>query len=269
MAGAVFWPPQIPEVFMDLTSLFGLKGKRALVTGGNSGIGEAIARALGMAGAEVVIVARREKELNEAAAKMSAEGIKASPLSADLGTPEGAISCGRAALSNGKIDILVNAAGVNLRQPYMDVTPEAFLRHLNIHLSAPFFLVQTLAPAMAERKWGRIINLASLQSYRAFENGAPYGAGKGGIVQLTRAVARAWSDKGITCNAIGPGFFPTPLTAPVFNNPELSAANAAQTCIGRNGALEDLHGCAIFLASEASAYITGQTIMVDGGFTAK
>jgi gluconate 5-dehydrogenase len=114
-----------------------------------------------------------------------------------------------------------------------------------------------------------VINLASLQSQRAFANSAPYGAGKGGIVQLTRAMAEAWSRHGITCNAIGPGFFPTPLTAPVFADAPRAAALAAQTAIGRNGELTDLHGATVFLASEASAYITGQLLYVDGGFTAK
>ena len=122
---------------------------------------------------------------------------------------------------------------------------------------------------MAARNWGRIINIASLQSERAFASSAPYGAGKGGILQLTRAIAEEWSRYGINCNAIGPGFFPTALTAPVFRNPELAARNAAQTALGRNGVLEDLTGVTIFLASDASAYITGQTLYVDGGFSAK
>lgn len=122
---------------------------------------------------------------------------------------------------------------------------------------------------MARRGWGRIINIASLQSFRAFADSAPYGAGKGGVVQLTRVIAQEWSGRGVTCNAVGPGFFPTALTRPVFDNPELAGRNAAQTCIGRNGTLEDLYGCTVFLASEASAYITGQVIMIDGGFTAR
>ena len=121
---------------------------------------------------------------------------------------------------------------------------------------------------LASRGWGRVINIASLQSYRAFPNSAPYGAAKGGIVQLTRAIAEAWSKRGITCNALAPGFFPTELTRPVFENPELAQKNAAQTMIGRNGKLEDLYGAAVFFASDASAYITGQTLPVDGGFSA-
>lgn len=255
---------------MNIAELFNLKGKTALVTGGNSGIGEAMARALGLAGAHLVLVARRENALEEAAGKLRRDGIRAAILSADLSSPESALACGKKALEAfGPIDILINAAGVNLRQPFMDITPESWTRQLTLHLTVPFFLVQALAPAMAERGWGRIINIASLQSFRAFADSAPYGAGKGGVVQLTRAIAREWSARGVTCNAVGPGFFPTALTAPVFSNPELAARNAAQTCLGRNGALEDLYGCTVFLASEASAYITGQTIMVDGGFTAR
>ena len=165
--------------------------------------------------------------------------------------------------------MLINAAGVNLREPFMQVSAQSWDEQLAIHLRAPFFLTQALASAMAARHWGRIINIASLQSERAFANSAPYGAGKGGILQLTRAIAEEWSRRGITCNAIGPGFFPTALTAPVFDNPEAAARNAAQTAIGRNGQLEDLYGATIFLASDASSYITGQTLYVDGGFTAR
>ena len=256
---------------MRTDTLFSLRGRRAMVTGGSSGLGEAMARALGLAGAKVLIVARGATgELGAAVARLQQDGIDADSLSADLAALDSLH--GVAAKAEGKmggIDILVNVAGVNLRQPFAKVTTESWNLHLNLHLGAPFFLTQALAPGMAERGWGRIINIASLQSYRAFENGTPYGAGKGGIVQLTRAIAREWSPRGITCNAIGPGFFPTPLTAPVFNDPVLSQQHAAQTCIGRNGDLKDLYGATVFFASDASAYITGQTLMVDGGYTAK
>ena len=122
---------------------------------------------------------------------------------------------------------------------------------------------------MSDKGWGRIINIASLQSKRAFANGLAYGASKGGIAQLTRAMAEAWSSRGIACNALAPGFFPTELTGPVFSDEDSAARMAAQTCIGRNGRLEDLVGPAIFLASPASDYVTGQVLNVDGGFTAK
>ena len=254
---------------MTLHALFDLSGKRALVTGGSSGLGEAMARALGLAGAQVVLASRRADELRAAAQRMAAEGIDAQWLACDLATPEGALAGAREALALGPVDVLVNAAGVNLRQPFAEVTPASWMTQIHLHLSAPFFLVQALAPAMKQRGWGRIINIASLQSYRAFPNSAPYGAGKGGIVQLTRAMAVEWGPHGITCNAVAPGFFPTPLTAPVFGNAELTARHAAQTCLGRNGELPDVYGPTVFLASDASAYITGQTLMLDGGYTAK
>ena len=249
-----------------LDHLFDLSGRQALVTGGNSGIGLAMAKALGLQGAELHLAARSPDRLAEAQASLAADGITAHTHPADLADPTAAEALAAAC---GPVDILVNAAGINLRQPYPEVTPEAFDLHIALHLRTPFFLVQKLAPGMAERRWGRVLNIASLQSARAFANSAPYGAAKGGVVQLTRAMAEAFSKDGITCNAIAPGFFPTPLTAPVFADPTLAAANAARTAIGRNGALEDLFGATIFLCSDAAAYITGQTLFVDGGFTAK
>ena len=255
---------------MNIASLFNISGRTALITGGNSGIGEAMGRALGLAGARVVLAARRKNALEDAAQRLKGDKIDVNILPSDLSSPQGVLDCGKQALDKfGKIDIVVNAAGVNLREPFMQITTETWQTQINLHLSAPFFMTQALAPTMAKNGWGRIINIASLQSYRAFANSAPYGAGKGGVVQLTRAIAQEWSSKGITCNAIGPGFFPTALTQPVFDNPALAKHNADQTCMGRNGVLEDLYGCTVFLASEASAYITGQTIMVDGGFTAR
>jgi NAD(P)-dependent dehydrogenase (short-subunit alcohol dehydrogenase family) len=253
-----------------LAHLFDLSGRTALVTGGNAGIGLALARALGLAGAALVLVARRADILAEAARSLQSDGIDATVIAADLAEPDGPDRTAEGVREFGaQIDILTNAAGINLRQPFQDVTMEAFDRHLAIHLRAPFRLTQLLAPAMAERGWGRIVNIASLQSARAFANSAPYGAAKGGIVQLTRAIAEEWSPRGITCNAIAPGFFPTDLTAPLFSDPQRSAELAARTMIGRNGRMEDLYGAAVFLASGASGYITGQTLFVDGGFSAK
>ena len=248
-----------------LAKLFDLAGRVALVTGGNSGIGETMATALGLAGARVVLMARRDAELEAAAARMRDLGPDVRGVACDL-ADAGAIeaACDRV----GDIDILVNAAGINLRQPFERVTAEAFDRHLAVHLRAPFLLVQRLAPAMRARGWGRIINLASLQSTRAFPDSAPYGAAKGGIVQLTRAMAQAWSAHGITCNAIVPGFVLTPLTAPAAADPARVAAMAARTMIGRNGVPDDFRGAALLLASDAGAAITGQAVFVDGGFSA-
>jgi gluconate 5-dehydrogenase len=253
-----------------LAALFDLTGRTALVTGGNSGIGLAMARALGQAGAHLVLVARREAELRNAADGLAAEGIAADVIRADLASPEAGVALAAACKDLGQsIDIIVNAAGLNLRQPFAQVTAQAFDLHMAVHLRAPFLLTQAFAPAMARRGYGRVINIASLQSYRAFPDSAPYGAAKGGVVQLTRAIAEEWSRHGVICNAIAPGFFPTPLTAAVFADGERAARNAAQTAIGRNGELDELAGATVFLASPASAYVTGQTIAVDGGFTAK
>jgi gluconate 5-dehydrogenase len=191
-------------------------------------------------------------------------------IAADLAMPDVGKVLAHAVADRGHtIDIIVNAAGVNLRQPFAEVSAQAFDLHMALHLRAPFLLTQAFCPVMAAQGRGRIINIASLQSFRAFPNSAPYGAAKGGIVQLTRAIAEAWSARGINCNAIAPGFFPTPLTEPVFNDPARARRNAEQTAIGRNGALDDLAGITVFLASDASAYVTGQTIAIDGGFTAK
>jgi NAD(P)-dependent dehydrogenase (short-subunit alcohol dehydrogenase family) len=254
---------------MNIQRLFDLRGKTAFVSGGNSGIGEAMATALGLAGAKLILAARRPDALDASAERLLALGIAVQCIPCDLADVVATQAAAQRALHLGPVDILVNAAGVNLREPFAQITPESWQTQINLHLSAPFFLTQALAPHMAARGWGRIINIASLQSYRAFANSAPYGAGKGGIVQLTKAIAQEWSPKGITCNAIGPGFFPTQLTAPVFADPALAQKNAMQTCIGRNGELTDLYGLSVFLASDASSYITGQTIMIDGGFTAK
>ena len=250
---------------MHPATLFDLQGKTALVTGGGSGIGAAMAEALASAGASVIIAARRENKLAETVQRFTEQGMSARYICADISVASGIASL---AEQCGDIDILVNAAGVNLRQPFEDVSESTWDQQLSLHLKAPFFLTQTLAPGMARRGWGRIINIASLQSWRAFDNSAPYGAGKGGIVQLTRAIAQRWGKEGITCNAIGPGFFPTELTGPVFSNDALREHHAAHTCLGRNGELADLHGVTLFLASQASAYITGQTLMVDGGYSA-
>ena len=249
---------------------FSLAGRVACVTGASSGIGRAVATAFVRAGAAVVGVARRADRLAEWRREVEDQGGHAAACPADLADLAGlAAVAARLSEPLGPPDILVNAAGVNLREPAEAVTPESWQATLDLNLSVPFFLARALVPAMRAKGWGRIINIASLQSERAFPKGIAYGASKGGVAQLTRAMAEAWSPHGITCNALAPGFFPTELTAPVFADDAVAGRNAAQTCIGRNGALEDLEGPAIFLAAPASAYVTGQILFVDGGFTAK
>ena len=222
------------------------------------------------AGAAVVLMARRRGALEEAAGSIAGEGGKAATVEADLSRL--AViddAAARATEAFGPPDILVSAAGLNRREAAADVTLESWDDTLRVNLSVPFFLARALVPAMRQKGWGRIINIASLQSVRAFPRGIAYGASKGGVAQLTRAMAQEWSPDGVTCNAIAPGYYKTELTAPFFADPANEAWASGQTAMGRNGELEDLYGTAIFLAAPASDYVTGQMIFVDGGFTAK
>lgn len=251
----------------DPKTLFDLSGRVACVPGASSGLGQQAASALAAAGAQVIGVARRAEALSEWAERI---GPKAATLSADL-SQRSQIKEIAAQIASpfGAPDILVHAAGINTREAADTVTDEGWDITLNLNLAAPFFLSQAFVPDMKAKGWGRIVNFASLQTTRAFPGGVSYGASKAGIAQLTRAMAEAWSGFGINANAIGPGFFPTELTGPVFADAERAARNAAQTCIGRNGDLSDIDGPLLFLCSQASAYVTGQVLMVDGGYTAK
>ncbi|MBE1291746.1 MAG: SDR family oxidoreductase [Rhodobacteraceae bacterium] len=252
----------------DLRDLFDLTGRVAVVTGASSGLGRRAVQTLWAAGASVVAVARREQELQELVANLSPE--RASFIVSDVTDQNQlAVLTKELAAPFGSPDILIHAAGVNTRQEADDVTREGWDKTLELNLSAPFFLSQALVGPMKTKGWGRIVNFASLQTSRAFPGGIAYGASKAGVAQLTRAMAEAWSRFGITANAIGPGFFPTELTQAVFHDPKRAERNAAQTCVGRNGRLEDIDGPLLFLCSEASSFVTGQVLMVDGGFTAK
>ncbi|WP_109312498.1 SDR family NAD(P)-dependent oxidoreductase [Ruegeria sp. AU67] len=251
----------------DPRALFDLTGRVACVTGASAGLGRRAAIVLASAGACVVGVARRP----EALADLQAEGgDSVATVVADVADRSRMASLTEeVSASFGAPDIIVHAAGINTREVADDVTAEGWDKTLELNLSAPFFLSQALVPAMKARGWGRIVNFASLQTTRAFPGGVAYGASKAGVGQLTRAMAEAWSTDGITANAIGPGFFPTELTQAVFDDPDRANRNAAQTCMNRNGQMEDIDGPILFLSSRASDYVTGQVLMVDGGFTAK
>lgn len=245
--------------------LFSLAGKTALVTGAGSGIGRALARGMAAAGAAIVAVGRRADRLEETIA-----GRRGWAVALDVTGEDAPDRLAHWCKNNDAWpDIVVNAAGANPRVSADDISSAQWNATIALNLSAPFLLTQKLVPAMRAKGWGRIINIASLQSVRAFANGIAYGAAKGGVVQLTRAMAEAWSGHGVNVNAIAPGFFPTELTAPVFADPEQAALQAERTAIGRNGRLDELVGPALFLASEASSFVTGQTLFVDGGYTAK
>jgi NAD(P)-dependent dehydrogenase (short-subunit alcohol dehydrogenase family) len=252
-----------------LSGLFSLADRVAVVTGGSSGIGQAMAAALAQAGAQVVLVARDSGRLEESAASLRAQGCSAAWVSTDLSDRAAVeLAAAAAATAFGEPDILINCAGINLRPPLAELTPDQWDLSMAVNLTAPFLLGQRFGPSMAARGWGRIINVTSQQAGRAFANSGGYGASKGGLAALTRSQSEAWARSGVCCNSVCPGFVPTRLNAAVANNPALSAALAARTMVGRNGEPADFAGVAVFLASRASDYITGHTVYVDGGFAA-
>ena len=252
-----------------LAELFSLDGRVAVVTGGSSGIGAEMARALALAGARVVLVARDAARLGEAADRLRAAGGKAAWVGADLADrPEVERVARKAEAAFGPPDILVNCAGVNLRPPLAELSTADWDLTLAVNLTAPFLLGQRFGPQMAARGWGRIINVTSQQAQRAFANSGGYGASKGGLASLTRSQSEAWARSGVCCNSVCPGFVATRLNAHIACDPERMAALAARTMVGRNGQAADFAGVAVFLASRASDYVTGQTLYVDGGFSA-
>jgi NAD(P)-dependent dehydrogenase (short-subunit alcohol dehydrogenase family) len=252
-----------------LEDLFSLAGRVAVVTGGSSGIGAGMASALAGAGARVVLVARDTERLEGAAAGLRDGGGEAAWVSADLGDRADVERvAGVTDEAFGPPDILVNCAGVNLRPPLGSLTVSEWDQTMAVNLTAPFLLGQRFGPAMAARGWGRIINVTSQQAQRAFANSGGYGASKGGLAALTRSQSEAWAGAGVCCNSVCPGFVPTRLNAVVAGDPVRSAAMSARTMVGRNGDPADFAGMAVFLASRASDYVTGQTLYVDGGFSA-
>ncbi|SMQ21083.1 gluconate 5-dehydrogenase [Streptomyces sp. Ag82_O1-12] len=259
-------PSRVPRDY--LSELFSLEGRIAVVTGGSSGIGRAIAGALARAGASVVVVARGEGGLAATVEELTAEGCRAAWVSADLSTREGVRTAAeRAAGVFGEPDILVNSAGINLRPPMDELGEDVWDATMAVNLEAPFLLGQRFGPGMAERGYGRIIHISSQQAHRAFVQSGAYGASKGGLEALARSQAEAWSPRGVTCNLLVPGFVMTALNARLSSDPEKVAALAARTMIGRNGLAEDFAGAAVYLASAASAYVTGQSVFVDGGMS--
>lgn len=247
-----------------LRDLFSLDGRRALVTGGSSGIGHAMAEALGRAGAEVVVVARGRQGLAAAVDRLAAHGVKASWISADMGVRA---DVERVIAEAGQIDILVNDAANNIRKPMGELSDADYEQTIAVNLTAPYLLGQHYGPLMAGRGWGRIINVGSQQTISAFGDSGAYGVSKAAIGGLTRSQAEAWSPHGVCVNTIIPGFILTPLTEPAQSIPGRVELMASRHMVGRNGLPTDFAGAAIFLSSPAAAFVTGQTLYVDGGFS--
>ncbi len=249
--------------------MFNLKGTRALVTGSSQGIGFALARGLAAAGAQVVLNGRDTAKLAAAASELSETGASVRELSFDATDHEGV----RSAVDNfeenvGAIDILINNAGMQHRTELQDFPADAFERLLQTNVASVFHVGQAVARHMIERKSGKIINIASVQSALARPGIAPYTATKGAVTNLTKGMATDWAKYGLNCNAIAPGYFDTPLNAALIADPEFSAWLEKRTPAGRWGNVEELVGAAIFLASPASSFVNGHTLYVDGGITA-
>lgn len=249
--------------------LFSLAGRRALVTGSSQGIGFALARGLAEAGTALVLNGRDQTKLEAAAETLRGEGHTVDTLVFDVTDHE---SVKRAIddfeATTGAIDILVNNAGMQHRAALEDFPAEAFEKLLQTNIASVFHVGQACARHMIERGKGKIINIASVQSALARPSIAPYTATKGAVVNLTKGMATDWASHGLQCNAIAPGYFDTPLNAALVSDADFSAWLAKRTPAGRWGLVEELVGAAIFLSSDASSFVNGHTLYVDGGITA-
>ena len=248
---------------------FSLAGKIALVTGSSQGIGLAIAEGLAEAGAHVVLNGRDAAKLEQARAALSARNFKVSVAAFDV-TDEAAVTAGIATIEKdaGPIAILVNNAGMQFRTPLEDYPLEKWRELMRVNVESAFIVGKAVAKGMIARKAGKIINIGSVQSELGRPTIAPYTATKGAIKMLTRGMCADWAKHGIQVNAIGPGYFKTPLNQALVDNPEFSSWLEKRTPAGRWGTVDELIGAAVFLASPASSFVNGHMLYVDGGITA-
>ena len=247
---------------------FDLSGRTAVVTGASRGLGQYLGRALARAGADLVITSRRLADLRSFQGEIESMGRRAVPLELDVRDGESIRSMAQAALrSVGTIDILVNNAGCNVRKPALDITWDDWNRVLDTNLRGSFFVAQALAPHMIGRGYGRIINIGSVTSVFGYAGIGPYCASRGGIKQLTMSLADEWGSHGVTVNCLAPGWFKTQQNAVLYENERWVEYLNDRIPLKRPGQPNDLDGAVVFLASDASAYITGQTLLVDGGIS--
>jgi NAD(P)-dependent dehydrogenase (short-subunit alcohol dehydrogenase family) len=247
---------------------FDLTGKVAIVTGASRGLGQYFARALADAGADLVVTSRSIGAVEPFAAELSSSGRRVLPLELDVTNFESIQAMqNRAQAAFGKIDVLVNNAGCNIRKPALDVTWEDWNTILNTNLRGPFFVAQAVARQMISQRSGRIINIGSVTSVAGYAGLGPYGASRGGIKQLTMSLAADWGQHGITVNCLAPGWFKTAQNAVLYEDQEWVDYLVERIPLKRPGQPHDLDGALLFLASDASCYVTGQTLLVDGGIS--
>lgn len=248
--------------------LFDLSGRVAIVTGTSRGLGQQFARALANAGADLVLTSRHRDHLLAFEAEMTALGRRAVSLELDVRDPQSIEQMAAAAEEAfGQIDILVNNAGMNIRKPALEVTWEDWNAILDTNLRGSFFVAQAVARRMVPRGYGRIINIGSVTSVNGYAGLAPYGASRGGIKQLTMSLADDWGKHGITVNCLAPGWFQTDQNKVMYENKEWVEYLSDRIPVKRPGRVGDLDAAVVFLATEASRYITGQTLLVDGGIS--
>ena len=251
------------------TSLFSLEGKVAVVTGAGRGLGRTMALALAGAGADVVCSARSSDEIESAAQEIRALGRRAVAVPADIGVPADCARLAEAAEERlGPVDILVNNAGINIRKSVLDLSIEEYRRVLSTNLEGYFLCARAFGKGMVARERGKVINISSIMGKVALPGQAAYASSKGAVEQLTKVLALEWAPSNVQVNALAPTYFETELTRPLFDDPERNAFITERTPAGRWGQPHELAGAVIFLASEASNYITGHTLLVDGGWTA-
>lgn len=254
---------------MSILDRLQLNGRVALVTGGTKGLGKSMAEGLAEAGASVAIISRHGSEAAEVAkAIAAATGQKCQGYQCDVTVPEQVEALVAAVLADfDQVDILVNNAGINIRGAIDELTLEQFLEVQTINVTGPWLLCRALAGHFKERRYGRVINMGSTLSIIAIANRTPYATSKGAILQMTRALALEWAPYGITVNCVMPGPFATEMNLPIKDNPVAYQDFISKLPVGRWGELDEIQGLAVFLASEASSFMTGAAIAIDGGWT--